>query len=152
MKKTLLVLMGIACVGLIQAQSLDVSANFGVITASDFKFDPLVLSGNVCIDIHVARFIMISPECTFYTNSKFDSATMILAPGGTVNFTTGPLFLGAGMVKEFWLRSTDVSIPLELKLRVGIQASKYRLGAYLLTPFDDMFKQTSFGFTIGFAL
>jgi hypothetical protein len=152
MKKTLLVLMSILCVGLVQAQSLDVSANFGVITRNDFKFDPLILSGNVTIDFSVSKFLMISPECTFYANSKFASATMILAPGGTLNFTVGPLAIGAGIVKEFWLKSSDVSIPLELKIRAGIQASKYRLGAYMLTPFDNLFKQKSFGFTLGFAL
>jgi hypothetical protein len=152
MKKAWLVLIGFACVSLAPAQSIDVSANFGVLTAKDFKFNPLVLSGNVVLDVSVGNFIMISPECTLYGNSKLQSASLVLAPGGTINFTTSQLYFGAGIVKEFWLKQTDLAIPLELKLQIGVRASKYRLGAYLLTVFDDLFKELSFGFTIGFAL
>ena len=39
-----------------------------------------------------------------------------------------------------------------MKFQIGIRASKYRLGAYMLTFFDEMFNDISFGFTIGFAL
>lgn len=152
MKKVLFALMVITGVSLAQAQNLDVSSNFGIITRNDFKFDPLYLSGNITLDFYVGGFIMISPECTFYADSKFASASMILAPGGTINFTSGPLFFGAGIVKEFWLKSTDVSIPLELKLQAGVRASKFRLGAYMLTFFKEPFKQKSFGFTIGFGM
>jgi hypothetical protein len=152
MKKALLVLICIACVGQARAQSIDVSANFGVLTAKDFKFNPLTLSGNVVLDISVGSYIMISPECTLYGNSKLQSASLVLAPGGTINFTTGQIFLGAGIVKEFWLKQTDISVPLEMKLQIGVRASKYRLGAYMLTFFDEMFTDMAFGFTLGFAM
>lgn len=152
MKKTLFILFAIACAGLAPAQNIDVSANAGILTRSDFKFDPLVLSGNVTFDISVGRFILLSPECTLYADSKFTTESLILAPGGTVNFTTGQLFLGGGVIKEIWLKSSAVSIPLELKLQAGVRASKFRLGAYLLTFFEEMFNDISFGFTIGFAL
>jgi hypothetical protein len=138
--------------GLAQAQSIDVSANFGVFTRNDFRFEPLILATNVTIDIFAGSFIMISPECTLYSSTRFASDSLILAPGGTVNFTSGQLFAGAGIVKELWLRSSDVTIPLEMKIQVGIRARKYRLGAYMLTSFEDLFKEKSFGFTLGFAL
>lgn len=152
MKKTIFILIAIACAGLAPAQNIDVSANAGILTRSDFKFDPLVLSGNVTFDLSVGRFILVSPECTLYADSKFSSKSLILAPGGTINFTTGQLFLGGGIIKEIWLKSSDVSIPLELKLQAGVRASKFRLGTYMLTFFDEMFSDISFGFTIGFAL
>ncbi len=152
MKKTIYFLIAIACAGLVPAQSIDVSANVGILTRNDFKFDPLVFSGNVTLAFFVGDFILVSPECTLYTDSKFTTDSLLIAPGGTLNFATGQLFLGAGIIKEIWLKSTDVTIPLEMKLQVGIRASKYRLGAYMLTFFDEMFKDISFGFTIGFAL
>jgi hypothetical protein len=152
MKKILFFLISIACIGLAPAQNINISANVGILTRNDFKFDPLVLSGNVTLALAVGSFILVSPECTLYTDSKFTTDSLILAPGGTINFATGQLFIGAGIIKEIWLKSTDVTIPLELKLQVGIQASKYRLGAYMLTFFEEMFNDISFGFTIGFAL
>lgn len=152
MKKIVFILIAIFCAGMVPAQNIDVSANIGILTRNDFKFDPLVFSGNVTLAFFVNDFILISPECTLYTDSKFTTDSLLLAPGGTVNFTTGQLFVGAGIIKEIWLKSTEVTIPLEMKLQAGIRASKYRLGAYMLTYFEEMFKDISFGFTIGFAL
>jgi hypothetical protein len=152
MKKIFFILFAIACAGVAPAQNNEVSANAGILTRNDFKFDPLVLSGNVTFDLSVGRFILLSPECTLYTDSKFTTESLILAPGGTVNFTTGQLFLGGGIIKEIWLKSSAVSIPLELKLQAGVRASRFRLGAYMLTFFEGMFNDISFGFTIGFAL
>ena len=152
MKKAVFALIVFTGVSLAQAQNLDVSSNFGVLTRHDFKFDPLILSGNVTFDFYVGSFLMVSPECTLYANSKFESASMILAPGGTINFTSSQLFFGAGIVKEFWLKSSDVSFPLEMKIQAGVRASKFRLGAYMLTSFEKLFEYKSFGFTIGFAL
>jgi hypothetical protein len=152
MKKALLVFIAVACASLVQAQSIDVSFNVGVLSRHNFTFNPLVLSGNVSFAIPVVSFITVSPEFTMYTDSKFKTDSLILAPGGTINFSSGQLFFGAGIVKEFWLKSSDVSIPLEMKLQAGILASKFRLGAYMLTFWKDMFNELSFGFTIGFAL
>lgn len=152
MKKVIFILIIVACFGLVQAQGIGTSANFGVLTRNDFTFDPLYLSGNITLDFYIGSFLMLSPEFTFYADSKFDSASMTLAPGGTINFTSGQLFFGAGIVKEIWLKSTTSSIPLQMKLQAGLRASKFRLGAYMLTFFDDLFQDKSFGFTIGFDL
>jgi hypothetical protein len=153
MKKILFALMCIAGVSLVQAQSIAVTANAGILTRGDFHFDPLFLSGNITLDIYLGRFIMISPEFTAYANSKFETASVTLAPGGTVNFTSGPFFVGAGLIKELWLKSTTAAaIPLEMKLQVGVMGSKYRIGAYMLTYFKELFKETSFGFTLGFGM
>jgi hypothetical protein len=152
MKKTILFLIAILCAGLATAQNIDVSANAGILTRGDFKFDPLVLSGNITLAISVGSFILVSPECTLYSDSKFSTDSLIIAPGGTINFATGQLFLGAGIIKEIWLKSSGITIPLEMKLQVGIRASKFRLGAYMLTFFEEMFEDISFGFTIGFSL
>jgi len=152
MKKLLFALMLIAGVSLAQAQNVAVTANAGIITRGDFKFDPLFLSGNLTLDIYAGRFIMISPEFTAYANTKFESASITLAPGGTVNFTSGPFFFGAGIVKEIWLKSASVAIPLELKIQAGISTEKYRIGAYMLTYFKDLFEYKAFGFTLGFGM
>jgi hypothetical protein len=152
MKKYIFALIFIAGTGLVPAQNIAVTANAGIITRGDFHFDPLFLSGNLTLDIYPARFIMISPEFTLYTNTKFESASMTLAPGGTVNFTTGSFFLGAGIVKEIWLKSSSVSIPLEMKIQAGINTGKYRIGAYMLTYFKDLFEYKAYGFTLGFGM
>jgi hypothetical protein len=39
-----------------------------------------------------------------------------------------------------------------MKIQAGVRASKFRLGAYMLTSFEKLFEYKSFGFTIGFAL
>jgi len=152
MKKAIFALMVITGVSLVQAQNIAVTANAGIITRGDFHFDPLFLSGNLTLDIRFGGFIMISPEFTAYSNSKFESASITLAPGGTVNFTPGPFFFGAGIVKEIWLKSSSVSIPLELKLQAGISTGKFRISGYMLTFFEDLFDSKSYGFTIGFGI
>ncbi len=152
MKKAWVAVIILASAGLVQAQSIDVSANFGILTRGDFDFKPLVFSGNVTFDVAVGGLFMVSPECTLYVNNKFETDSLILAPGGTFNLTRGQLFAGAGIVKEIWLKSTGLSIPLELKLQAGVRASKFRLGAYMLTAWKELFSDVSFGFTLGFAL
>lgn len=152
MKKATTVFIVLACAGLVQAQGIDVSANFGILTRGDFDFKPLVFSGNVTFDIAVGGMFMVSPECTLYVNNKFETDSLLLAPGGTFNLTRGQLFVGAGIVKEIWLKSSGLSIPLELKLQAGVRASKFRLGAYMLTAWKELFSDLSFGFTLGFAL
>ncbi len=152
MKKTAIFLAAVACAALVPAQNIDVSANAGILTRGNFSFDPLVLSGNIVLDIHLGGFLMLSPECTLYTDSKFSTDSLLLAPGGTLNLTYGQLFLGGGLVKELWLKSQGAAIPLELKLQAGVRASRFRLGAYLLTFAKEMFQDLSFGFTLGFAL
>lgn len=152
MKKTAIFLAAVACAALVPAQNIDVSANAGILTRGDFSFDPLVLSGNIVLDIHLGGFLMLSPECTLYTDSTFSTDSLLLAPGGTLNLTYGQLFLGGGLVKELWLKSQGAAIPLELKLQAGVRASRFRLGAYLLTFAKEMFQDLSFGFTLGFAL
>lgn len=152
MKKFLFVLMVIAGAGLVQAQQIAVSANSGILTRGDFHFDPLYLSGNITLDMRVSSFLMVSPEFTAYSNSRFESSSVTLAPGGTVNLTPGPFFFGAGIVKEFWLKSSSVTIPLQLKIQAGVITGKYRLGAYMLTYFKDLFEYKAYGFTLGFGM
>ncbi len=152
MKKTAIFLAAVACAALVPAQNIDVSANTGILTRGDFSFDPLVLSGNIVLDIHLGGFLMLSPECTLYTDSKFSTDSLLLAPGGTLNLTYGQLFLGGGLIKELWLKSQGATVPLELKLQAGVRASRFRLGAYLLTFAKEMFQDLSFGFTLGIAL
>lgn len=152
MKKALIVLVSLACVSPVLAQAIEVSANAGILSRSDFSFDPLVLSGNITLDIHLGGFLMLSPECTIYANSKIETDSLVLAPGGTLNFNYGQLFLGSGIVKELWLKDSDISLPLELKIQAGIRASRFRLAAYMLTVLKEMFQDLSFGFTIGIAL
>jgi hypothetical protein len=155
MKKILFILICVAGVSLVQAQNIAVTANAGILTRGDFHFDHLFLSGNLTLDIYIGSFIMVSPEFTLYANSKFETASMTLAPGGTVNFTHGPFFFGAGIVKEIWLKSVSpvtTTIPSEMKLQAGINTSKYRIGAYMLTYLKNPFEYTSYGFTIGFGM
>jgi hypothetical protein len=92
---------------------------------------------------------MISPEAALYTNSRFQSGYMLIVPSILLNFKAGPFLFGAGILKQISLRSGGSWIPLDMKIAAGLRAHKLRIGAYLMTPFNDLFGTMSIGFTLG---
>jgi hypothetical protein len=152
MKKIFLI---VALFGLglgLNAQSMNFNLNFGVLTDDSFSFSPLFLSGGAGLDIHIGSALMLSPEATFYTNSKFESDSFMLYPAVLLNFTPGPLFVGGGVAKGFALTSGGGSTDLLLKINAGLRTGSIKLTAYMMMPFDEIFKKgwMSFGATIGF--
>jgi hypothetical protein len=135
----------------LNAQSMNFNLNFGVLTDDSFGFSPLVLSGGAGLDVHIGSALMLSPEVTFYTNTKFESASFMLYPGVILNFTPGPLFVGGGVAKGFALSSGGGSTDFLLKVNAGLRTGTLKLTAYVMMPFDAILKKGMLiGATVGF--
>ena len=136
----------------LNAQSMDFNLNFGVLTDDSFSFSPLVLSGGAGLDFHIGSSLMLSPEVTFYTNTKFESDSFMLYPGVILNFTPGALFVGGGVAKGFALSSGGGSTDFLLKINAGLRTRSLKLTAYIMMPFDEILKKgwMLIGATVGF--
>lgn len=135
----------------LNAQSMNFNLNFGVLTDDSFGFSPLVLSGGAGLDFHIGSALMLSPEVTFHTNTKFESASFMLYPGVILNFTPGPLFVGGGVAKGFALSSGGGSTDFLLKVNAGLRTGTLKLTAYVMMPFDAILKKGMLiGATVGF--
>ena len=150
--KKLCFFFGVLILGLgLNAQSMNFNLNFGVLTDDSFSFSPLVLSGGAGLDFHIGSALMLSPEVTFYTNTKFESESFMLYPAVILNFTTGPLFVGGGVAKGFALTSGGGSTDFLLKINAGLRTGSIKLTAYMMMPFDAIFQKGMLvGATIGF--
>jgi hypothetical protein len=138
------------CLGL-NAQSMNFNLNFGVATDDSFSFSPLILSGGAGLDFHIGSALMLSPEATFYTNSRFESESFVLYPAVILNFTAGPLFVGGGVAEGFALTSGGGHTDLLLKINAGLRTGSIKLTAYIMTAFDALFQTGMLvGATIGF--
>ena len=119
-------------------QEMNLYVNVGLVTDKEFTFDPFLWSGGVSLDIHLGQQLMLSPECNvIFEGFKFD--TMWLQPGVLVNLKLSSLFVGAGITKRFKLTDNVFASELLLKLNGGFSGKKYRLVAYIETPFDNIF-------------
>ncbi len=136
-----------------QASDMDLYVNLGVLTDDQFEFDPFIWSAGINIDIQLGRMLMFSPECdVIFEGFKFKK--MWLSPGAILNVRYGLIFAGAGIIKWFNLVGNEVMVnsELSLKMNAGFKGQKYRLAAYIATPFDDFFGENMimFGATLGF--
>jgi len=132
-------------------QEMNLYVNVGVVTDEDFGFDPFFWTGGANLDIHLNQKLMLSPECNvIFQGFKFD--TMWLEPGVLLNLKLGSLFVGGGIAKWFKLTDNALSSELLLKLNGGFSGKKYRLVAYIETPFDNIFGKYAiiFGAQLGF--
>ena len=135
----------------LNAQSMKFNLNFGLLTDDSFSFSPLVLSGGAGLDFYFGSSLTLSPEVTFYTNTKFESESFMLYPGVILNLTAKPLFLGGGVVKGFVLSTGGGSTDFLLKFNAGLCSETFKLTAYAMMPFDAIFKKGMLvGATVGF--
>jgi hypothetical protein len=134
-----------------QASEMDLFVNVGAVTDEDFTFDPFFWSAGINLDINLGSMLMFSPECdVIFFEFKFKD--MWLAPGAILNVKYGLLFAGAGVTKWFKLAGNAVNTEFMMKMNAGFKGQKYRIAAYIATPFNDFFAKYAviFGATLGF--
>lgn len=134
-----------------QVSDMDLYVNLGLTTDDQFTFDPFMWTAGVNIDIHLGRMLMFSPECdVVFMDFKFKK--MWLSPGAILNVRYGLMFAGAGIIKWFKLVGNVVNSEFSMKMNAGFIGQKYRLVAYITTPFNDFFGKNMimFGATLGF--
>jgi hypothetical protein len=150
----------------VKDQEMEVSIFAGLLTDKDFTLSPLTFAGGMVMDVHLFDFIMISPEmiAIFAKNgTEMQDRSGRMGVGISMNFTPGypgVFYFGGGVLKRFWfpneMKTHDsfMPVPLELKLNAGIRTHnrKLRLGFYMLTPFNDLFKSMTFGLYLGFGV
>lgn len=128
--------------------------NFGVMTDNDFSFDPFIWTAGAEIDLQLGDYLMLSPELTLAENGfKFEK--FLLIPGVMLNVTPGSLFFGGGLVKGIFIGSgeTFADDEFSLKLNAGLFSREFKLTAYLITSFDDLFGEfMTVGASLGFRL
>jgi len=98
----------------------------------------------------LGNFLMLSPEVTL-VGYKFEFKQFILYPGIILNLTPGSFFVGGGVVKGFLIgEGTSGSSDVALKLNAGIISKNIKFTAYLITAFDNIFKDMLVGASLGF--
>ena len=93
--------------------------------------------------------IMISPELNIIIN-EFDFDLILLEPALTINFRFANFFVGAGLTKFFELGDDFWANKFSLKIHGGLKLIGVKLRAYMIIPFDELFKPTIYGGSIGF--
>jgi hypothetical protein len=153
MKKTVIMFLGLLLVSGVFAASNDMSfgINFGIMTDDSFSFDPIMWTAGAELDFQLGSYLLLSPEVTL-VGYKFEFKQFILYPAAILNFTASNFFAGGGVTKGFLIGSgASGSTDFALKLNSGFQNKSLKLTAYLITPFDNLFKSgMAVGATLGF--
>jgi hypothetical protein len=125
--------------------------NFGIMTDDSFSFDPIMWTAGAELDFQFGDILMLSPEVTL-VGYKFEFKQFILYPAAILNLTPGNFFIGGGVTKGFLIGSgASGSTDFALKLNAGAFSKNIKLTAYLITPFDNLFKSgMAVGATLGF--
>jgi len=134
-----------------QASDMVLYVNLGMMTDDQFTFDPFIWTAGANMDINLGRMLMFSPECDVVFR-KFNFKNMWLSPGAILNVRYGLLFAGAGIIKWFELAGNLGNSEFLMKINAGFKGQKYRLVAYITTPFNAFFEENTvmFGATLGF--
>ncbi len=125
----------------------------GVLTDTEFKFKPLIWTAGIDVDIHVNDVLLITPEAQLVF-SEFQFKDILLYPACTVNAVLGGFFVGGGLGKWMYIASGEKPIydkDFTLKLNAGLINDRFKLAAYVITPFDNILKKyyTIVGATLG---
>ncbi|MCK5221805.1 MAG: hypothetical protein KAR14_09510 [Candidatus Aminicenantes bacterium] len=128
---------------------LDIYFQGGVITDDSFSFSPLLWTAGLNIDFKTGNMLMISPELNIIVN-EFDFDYILLEPAITINLRLANFFAGAGLTKLFELGDDFWANKLSLKVHGGLKLIGVKLRAYMIIPFDELFKPTIYGGSIGF--
>jgi hypothetical protein len=152
MKKTIFLLCGLLLVSAAYGagNQMNFGLNFGIMTFDDFKFDPILWSVGAELDYQLGNVLMLSPELTL-VGYKFEFKQFILYPGIILNFAPGSFFVGGGLVKGFLIGDgPSVSSDISLKLNAGLMSRNTKLTVFLISDFDNLFKNMLVGATLGF--
>jgi len=128
---------------------LDVYIQGGAMTDDSLKFSPFLWTAGINLDFKTGGMLMLSPELNIVI-SELDFDYILLEPAIIVNFRFANLFAGAGLTKFFELGNPFEFNKFSLKVNAGIKIPGLRLRAYMIIPFDELFKPVIYGGTIGF--
>jgi hypothetical protein len=119
----------------------------GIMTPSDFSFNPVFGLAGANIDINIGA-MSISPECDLLIyNFTFDPVWIM--PGVILNMNLAALYVGAGVVVPVIIGSGYTLGNMLLKLNAGVKIGNLKLQAFVLTSFENLFVDTWVGATIG---
>ena len=152
MKKAIVMLCGLLLVSGVYAagSQMNFGLNFGIMTPDNFKFDPIMWTVGAELDFQLNDFVMLSPEVTL-VGYQFKFKEFVLYPGVILNFTPGSAFIGGGLVKGFLIPSdVNASSDIALKLNAGLMSKNTKLTVYLITDFNNIFKDMLIGASLGF--
>ncbi len=119
----------------------------GIVADDSFSFDPYFWTFGSGVDIPLGSILSLTPEANVITyKMKFD--TFWIEGSAILNANFGKLFAGAGVTKWFLIfdKSYSGNTDFALKVNAGINGESMRLRAFLITPFDNLFKE---GMVIG---
>jgi hypothetical protein len=154
MKKIVILLCGLLLVtGLCAQNKMTLGINFGTMTDDTFSFNPFFWTAGAELDLPFGTSLMFSPEVTL-VGYKFEFKEFLLFPAAILNFTVSNFFVGGGITKGFYIGSGDTTeiTDVALKLNAGLLTENIKLTAYIITPFDGIFKEMIIGATLGFRL
>jgi hypothetical protein len=116
----------------------------GIITPSDFSFDPIFALAGANIDINIGA-ASISPECDLLLyNFTFNPA--ILLPGVLLNFNLANFYIGAGAVLPLFIGSGySFHGDVLFKANAGLKLGGFKLQAFALTSFSETLIGATFG-------
>lgn len=131
-----------------KTMGMDLFVNGGVVTDDSLSFDPFLWTAGVNLDFHFGNF-MLSPEC-FITVYKFEFDPLLIQPAVIANIKLSSFFVGAGLTKWFVVgEGDDFSTDLALKLNAGFRGNNFRLTAFAVMDFDNLFSDMVVGATFG---
>ena len=154
MKKIIIMLFGLLLVSGVFAASNEMSfvLNIGTTTDNQFTFNPFWWTVGGELDLPFGNNLMFSPEVTLI-GSGFKFKDFFFYPAAILNFTPGDFFVGGGLTKGFYIGNDTyyATSDFALKLNGGFQTRSLKITAYLITPFNSLFKNDMWvGASIGF--
>jgi hypothetical protein len=153
MKKLIIMSFALLLVSGIYAasDSLSFVINIGTMTDQSVSFKPFYWTAGVELDLPFGNALMFSPELILVgSGTKFQE--FFIFPAAILNFTPSSFFIGGGLTKGFYLSSGDSTAitDVALKLNAGFQSRSLKLTAYLITAFNNLFKDMLLGVSLGF--
>lgn len=133
------------------SDGMNVFINAGVVTDDSFSFSPFIWTAGLNLDIHLGEMLMLSPEALI-TVSEFSFDPFWLSPAVLLNVKLDSFFVGGGLTKWFLVGDEDITVSTDvaLKLNAGLVGENYRLTAFAVMEFDNLFSDMIVGVTIGF--
>ena len=125
--------------------------SFGMMTDDSFKFNNFLWFAGLNLDLSLNNILMLSPELNLVTH-KFKFKAFLLEPAVLLNLKLSEnFFVGGGITKFLAIASGDYygSTDMAVKLNIGIISEYFKFRIFLITPFNDFFKDNLIGFSAG---